>query len=786
MKKLLLLLLFFPSFSFPDSFSALPTSKDFPIFLSQKSLIHIQNTDQPEFKNPAFKDQNWKQVQLPNNWKKSPFPNYNGIVWYRIHVRFPTEIPRRSLGVNLGYLSNLDQTWFNGVLIGQSGNFKNPSDYAYDIERIYEIPTALIRPGQDNVLAIRIKPHFSSKAGILQGKLKIDFLSSLTRSFYNQRIPRMILLTIYFLIGFYLFIVFLRHRRHLEFLAFAAFLAIFSFYGFCGLHFSTTISASFLLFKKLEYILLFLSFALFVEFIFLLFKQKQKNPLLIGYGITIIFGILYIALTPEPKDWNFINTNFIEYTWLIPTGLTFYTLLKQWKNKNSETKILLVSLCVFFLSIFFDILSLRDLFSFDYISKIGLSANYGFFTVILSLLYIFQQRSHLQKKQSESNFQNLKKQAETLRHSLNEKTESEYFTTLLLSQLSETPIGGSNITIDSYINQEKTLNFQKTTFQIGKHLCFTSPLSLQQKSHILFVSASSNKNSFQATQTTLIFTTILKTLIHQTNTIGRLQDKSPTDWLTETYHQLQAIFHSFQEDVSVSTLIGLIHEITGEVCFFNANHLQPILFRQAQTSFVNPRSPILPAIGSNPKNTVKIQKTLLKDQDILVLGTANRPDSETKLQFLNAVEAGEGNVLGIAIAIEQIKACDFSLLTLEFRKILQQKEKIIEDFLNIDKEIKDQAETKTRFSLLTKKRKEAIESYNGGRYQKCINILIPIAENFKRSSEKYLVYKTLGMAYFQLKQYAKALRYWQNALSEKEDDKELKKYVNTLKQRNVE
>jgi hypothetical protein len=115
---------------------------------------------------PGFDDSAWKELSTTANYEKQGFAGYDGYAWYRIHVVIPSALkqsvywPQR-LRLFLSAIDDVDQTWFNGVRVGETGRFPG-ADGAYDTkwqaEREYFVDVAggTIRWDEDNVIAIRL------------------------------------------------------------------------------------------------------------------------------------------------------------------------------------------------------------------------------------------------------------------------------------------------------------------------------------------------------------------------------------------------------------------------------------------------------------------------------------------------------------------------------------------------------------------------------------------------------------------------------------------------------
>jgi len=120
--------------------------------------------DPPGAEQPAFDDAAWRKLDLPHDWAiEGPFdsalnPNtgglpISGIAWYRKHFTIPTAAKENYYTIEFdGAMSN-SKVWLNGVELG--GRPYGYSSFALDL-------TPHLRPGQENVIAVRLAPEENS------------------------------------------------------------------------------------------------------------------------------------------------------------------------------------------------------------------------------------------------------------------------------------------------------------------------------------------------------------------------------------------------------------------------------------------------------------------------------------------------------------------------------------------------------------------------------------------------------------------------------------------------
>lgn len=115
---------------------------------------------------PEFDDSNWRKIKIGVYWEtqgitmKNPHYNprfatpYDGDAFYRIHFTLPPEWKGRQLYVEAGPIDDLDRTWFNGVLIGET---TEAVPKYWELVRRYPVPASAIRWDGENVVAIRVR-----------------------------------------------------------------------------------------------------------------------------------------------------------------------------------------------------------------------------------------------------------------------------------------------------------------------------------------------------------------------------------------------------------------------------------------------------------------------------------------------------------------------------------------------------------------------------------------------------------------------------------------------------
>ena len=122
--------------------------------------------DNQQWKDPNFDDSQWQSLGTTKRWETQGIVRYDGYAWYRIKFHLLSSIRdnafwKDTLSVLLSKIDDMDETFLNGVKIGQTGLF--PSDQGgpigkWSVPRIYNMKAdnPCIRWDQENIIAVRV------------------------------------------------------------------------------------------------------------------------------------------------------------------------------------------------------------------------------------------------------------------------------------------------------------------------------------------------------------------------------------------------------------------------------------------------------------------------------------------------------------------------------------------------------------------------------------------------------------------------------------------------------
>jgi hypothetical protein len=124
----------------------------------------------------AFDDSDWETIRVPSSWEDQGFNGYDGFAWYRIKFDGSRLNKETIYYLNLGFIDDADEAYFNDKLIGFSGQCPPKFKTAYNSERKYVLPSYLINYKGDNTIALRVFDVVNS-GGIVDGDIGIYSMS---------------------------------------------------------------------------------------------------------------------------------------------------------------------------------------------------------------------------------------------------------------------------------------------------------------------------------------------------------------------------------------------------------------------------------------------------------------------------------------------------------------------------------------------------------------------------------------------------------------------------------
>jgi hypothetical protein len=130
--------------------------------------------DDPKWSEENFNDAAWQNISVPATWESQGFGDYDGFAWYRKTFRLPDNFQGKDMVAMIGKIDDLDEVFINGKYIGGTGSMtrKRAMDEEWTRFRNYSIPDGLLKPGKNNVIAVRVYDQ-NGAGGIFEGPLTI-------------------------------------------------------------------------------------------------------------------------------------------------------------------------------------------------------------------------------------------------------------------------------------------------------------------------------------------------------------------------------------------------------------------------------------------------------------------------------------------------------------------------------------------------------------------------------------------------------------------------------------
>jgi HPt (histidine-containing phosphotransfer) domain-containing protein len=348
-------------------------------------VVLVQKGDVAEYADPDYDDSQWSVVALPSEWSDL-YPDYNGITWYRIHFRLPSELPPRGLGVRLGVITDADEVYFNGEFVGGAGRIDEPHESAYDKERLYELPTGLVNRGGDNVVAIRVRGLFSYSNGPFTGKFALGSIGELQSELLTGEYLSLFPIIVYVIVAAYFFLFFARRPEDRANLLFALFALAMGAYFAMRTQANYLIGMDFFVAKKLEYLLLATLVVLLTEFLTFYLKKRHTIAHFIFLGITAVHVLVFLV-SNNYVFWDTYNQYVQLPSWLLGVVLCFIMLISSYRQ-DRDARLMLFALGVLLITMINDVLVNMVVYDFPRLSSYGFVFFVGAIAAILSNRFV--------------------------------------------------------------------------------------------------------------------------------------------------------------------------------------------------------------------------------------------------------------------------------------------------------------------------------------------------------------------------------------------------------------
>jgi hypothetical protein len=132
------------------------TSADLSTLVSLRGNWNFNLGDDMKWADPGYNDKDWEVIYVGKSWEQQGYVGYDGYAWYRLKISIPKVDGNRTIFFQAGNIDDVDAVYFNGLLIGSTGNFPPQFAMGYGWKRSYIIPQKFINFYGDNLIAVRV------------------------------------------------------------------------------------------------------------------------------------------------------------------------------------------------------------------------------------------------------------------------------------------------------------------------------------------------------------------------------------------------------------------------------------------------------------------------------------------------------------------------------------------------------------------------------------------------------------------------------------------------------
>jgi serine phosphatase RsbU (regulator of sigma subunit) len=347
-----------------------------------------------------------------------------------------------------------------------------------------------------------------------------------------------------------------------------------------------------------------------------------------------------------------------------------YCVVRGLLQKKSEAKAMVFGLIPLFVVSIHDVALV--MFNFQgsvFLSGLGVPAFMGSIMFILASKFVQIQNetdelnATLEQKVEERTAEVTLKMEEV--QALKVQQDGDYFLTSLIENPLSTNYNKSKLVRTEFlINQKKKFVFRKKNAELGGDLCVTGNLRFGNGKDrwVSFFNADAMGKSMQGAGGAIVAGTAINNILSRSARNNRILSITPTEWVENTYFELDSIFKTFNGSMLVSCVLGLLNEKTGELIYFNAEHPWSVVYRDGKASFIE-NELLLRKLGSDSEFQFTIRKFKLLPGDIFIVGSDGRDDinlgikggrelNEDETLFLRLVEEGKADLTKISQLIE--------------------------------------------------------------------------------------------------------------------------------------
>jgi len=261
---------------------------------------------------------------------------------------------------------------------------------------------------------------------------------------------------------------------------------------------------------------------------------------------------------------------------------------------------------------------------------------------------------------------------------LKQKQDVDYFLAgMLVLPLSKDMNINSAIKTEWFIEQKKKIYYRNHQSQVGGDSIITASLLFRDRGHcVFFINTDAMGKSLQGAGGSVVIGSIVNAYLTPIAPEKEVLNLVPEKWLQEIFINIQRVFESFQGNMYVSCIMGLVNEETGKMTYINADHPAPILFRDKTTGIME-QNVIMKKFGMADQGNPGLNIFYLNPGDIVFIGSDGKDDllkDGRRLEmdntvFQNLIRTHNGNLNNIreSISNNYELSDDISVLKISFK-----------------------------------------------------------------------------------------------------------------------
>lgn len=288
--------------------------------------------DNPDWKDPLMDDSLWIKKTLPD-YGKDKKVKIIGYHWYRCRFFIPENLKdwNDPLSISLGEIRDVDEVYFNGNLIGSTGQTVPALNVDLHKHRVYSLPKKFFISGS-NLIAIRI--YSSTNVAGFSKPPVINNHQEISKSIARKNVFGIMSGYIFLMMGLFFIIASIVKSTNKGNLFFSLFTISLGFYTLLRTQYRYRMFEEFAFSFKIELIVLIFLPVLFLNFLYMYLNQKRNIPLYVyEAGMTAL--LLFTFISKTTSQWTLIIDIF-NYTLIYPLVLVILTIYRNYKANKSK------------------------------------------------------------------------------------------------------------------------------------------------------------------------------------------------------------------------------------------------------------------------------------------------------------------------------------------------------------------------------------------------------------------------------------------------------------------